>query len=213
MEEVLAITDDLVAAATGGVAEDVERLFRALGPQVRLMVMARLSATPGSSHALDELTQLTLVALNDGLGRLERPTAAGLKAYLSGIVSRKVADHLRRRGGGDLVGPALPSLDSTVSALSGASPLWQLLSGGGTSPLSAADRSDQFGRLMTELGKLKDDYREVVTLAFFDQLPTREIAERMRMTRPAASMLLLRALRTLRRRLTGSSEVGEGDET
>jgi RNA polymerase sigma factor (sigma-70 family) len=191
-----------------GTAQAVETLLRAIGPQIRLMVAARL---PGRYHDLEELTQLVLVALHDALPRLERPTVAGLKAYLSGIVTRKVADHLRRRGGGDLVGPAWPSLDSTVMGLSGASPLWQLLSAAGTSPPSAAAQADQFARLMEELGKLKADYREVVTLAFFDQLPTRDIAERMRLTRPAASMLLLRALRTLRRNLTGSSEVGQGE--
>lgn len=54
---------------------------------------------------------------------------------------------------------------------------------------------------MLELGNLKPEHREAITLAFFDQMTTREIAERMGMSRPAASMLLLRAVTALRHRM------------
>jgi RNA polymerase sigma factor (sigma-70 family) len=207
------ISDDQVAAAAAGASGEVDQVLRALEPQLRLMVTARLCATPAQYHAVEEIVHLVLVGLSTGIARLEHRTVAGLKAFASGIVSRKVSDFLKRRGEGDLVGPALPSLDSSVTGLSGTSPLWQLLSASGPSPASAADLADQMVRLFEGLGRLKAEHREVITLAFFDQLPTREIAVRMGITRPAASMLVIRAIKALRRHLTGSSELGGEDDS
>ncbi len=58
---------------------------------------------------------------------------------------------------------------------------------------------------MIELGGLKAEYREAITLAFFDQMTTRDIAQRMELSRPAASMLLLRAVKALRRSMSGAT--------
>ena len=207
------ITDEQVASSVGGSEQDTDYVLRAMESQVRLMVSARLSPTPAQYHAVEEIAHLAMVGLSEGISRLERQTVAGLKAFVSGIVSRKVSDFLKRRGGGDFVGPTAQSLDSTVTAISGASPLWQFLSADGTSPSSAADRADRFAWLLKELGKLKPEYREIITLAFFDQLPTREIAERMGISRPAASMQLIRAVKSLRRNMTGSSQVGGQDDS
>ena len=90
--------------------------------------------------------------------------------------------------------------------MSGAGPLWQFISASGTSPPSAVERAELTRRLMLELGKLKPTYREVIALAIFDELPMRVVAERMHTTRPAASMLLIRAVQTLRRSMDRPSE-------
>jgi RNA polymerase sigma factor (sigma-70 family) len=103
------------------------------------------------------------------------------------------------------------SLDSTVGVFSNAGPLWQFLSVSGTSPHSAVERAELAAQLIAELGRLKPQHREVITLAFFDQLPVSEIAAQMGVSRPAASMLLIRAVQTLRRHMTGSSRVAKAD--
>jgi DNA-directed RNA polymerase specialized sigma24 family protein len=106
------------------------------------------------------------------------------------------------------------SLDSTLAEYSSAGPLWQFLSLSGPSPASAAARAEQCSLVFTELGRLKPEHREVITYAFFDQLATAEIADRLNISRPAASMLLIRALESLRRRLGvvagASRETSEG---
>ncbi|MBN1361537.1 MAG: sigma-70 family RNA polymerase sigma factor [Sedimentisphaerales bacterium] len=202
------VTDGMVCAAAGGSHRDLERVLEAVGPQIRLMVAARFIATPGQFHATDEVTQQVMVALTTGISRLERQTVDGLKAYLSGIVVRKVSDLLKHRGDGRGGRHVVRSLDSTVVSVSDAGPLWQFLSGSGTSPLSAAQRADQTAKLISELGKLKPEHREVITLAFFDQLPTAEVAKRMGVSRPAASMLLVRAVQKLRRSMAASADSG-----
>ena len=60
---------------------------------------------------------------------------------------------------------------------------------------------------MSELAHLREEYRGAITMAFFDQLSTAQIAEQMGTTRQAASMLLLRAVKALRKRLTGTSRI------
>lgn len=208
MVEVADIPDEVVREAARGAPESLELVSQAMTPKVRLMVAARLAATPSQFHAVEDISQLVMVGLTEGVSRLERQTFLGLKAFASGIVSRKVADYLRRGDGKRPSGGKITSLDSTVAGCSTAGPLWQFLSSSGTTPLSAVDRSDRFSQLMSELGRLKPDTRELITLAFFDQLTTAEIAERLDITRPAASMQLLRAVKTLRRAMTGSSQIG-----
>lgn len=172
-----------------------------LFPHVRMMVTARLAAHPDQLDTVDEIVQQAMLAVHGALSRLENRTALGLKAFVSRIVANKVADYLRRKPAARRVG----SLDSAVATLSGAAPLWNLLSASGTSPLSAAARSDDVQRLFLALGRLKEDQREVITLAFFDQLPTSEIAAALGISRPAASMRLIRAVEALRRDMLDSS--------
>lgn len=214
MTGLVALTDELVCAAAAGEVRAREGLAAALLLQVRLMVAARLSAQPRQMEDVEDISQAVLVGLVGSLAGLTHRTVGGLKAFLSTIVSRRVADHLRARSS-ERAGLRPASLDSTVAQLSSAGPLWQFLSLSGTSPLSAADRAEQCSRVLAELGNLKVEHREVITYAFFDQLATTEIAELMNISRPAASMLLIRALNTLRRRLgvvAGPSEERSEDE-
>ncbi|MCG8407391.1 MAG: sigma-70 family RNA polymerase sigma factor [Phycisphaerales bacterium] len=197
------IDDEMVCAAVRGSNSDRDRIVQALTPQVRAMVMVRLMPTPAQFHTIDELTQESLMALSEGLDRLRQPTVEGLKSFVSKIVSHKVIDFLRRHDREK--NQTVASLDSSLHNMSASGPLWTLLSDGGLSPSSVIGRSEQAKLVLTELARLKQTYREVITLAFFDQLPATEIAERMEITRSAASMLLIRAVKTLRRNVTGSS--------
>jgi RNA polymerase sigma factor (sigma-70 family) len=204
------VSDGVVRAAAEGSRSDLRRVLEAVEQQVHNTVAARLSATPNHFHVVAEISQLVMLAISEGIGRLRNRTVAGFKAYVSGIVAHKVADHLNRRGEGDGVGPPMRSLDSTVTHLSEAGPLWQFLSGSFTSPGSVVARAELAQRVMCELGRLKPEHREVIILALFDQLPISDVAKRMAISRPAASMLLIRAVRTLRRQMTGSSQLVQG---
>ena len=193
------INDELVAAAASGETEALDDLMTAMSPQVRLMVAARLSADAGRYAAVDDISQAACLDIVESLPTLRLRTAAGFRSFASTIVSRRVADHLRtkKRIGADRV----VSLDSTVAGISDAGPLWRFLSASGTTPTGAADRADVFARVMRELGSLKQEHRDAITFALCDQLTTAEIAERLGVSRPAASMLLIRALNALRRKL------------
>ncbi len=193
------LSDSLIEQACQGDAAAIASVAQVLLPHVRLMVAARLGMDSQGGGNIDDLAQVAISEMTEALPRLQTRTVGGLRAFTSAIVSHKVADHLRdprRRSDRRPV-----SLDSTVALLTEAGPLWQFLSASGASPLSMAARAESVSRVVAELRGLKPEHREVITLAFFDQLKTAEIAERMSITRPAATMLLTRALAALRQRV------------
>jgi RNA polymerase sigma factor (sigma-70 family) len=203
------ITDELLGSACRGCASDREKVVNALADQVRIMVRGRLVPTPAQQPVAEDLAQQALLDISAALPDLRVPTVEVLKSIASTIVSRRVIDYLR--SGDHARAGEIRSLDSSVHDLSRSSPLWSILSASGLSPKSAAQQNEAIGRLMMELGSLKPLYREVIVFAFFDQLDIGQIAERFDISRSSASMLLIRAMRTLRRNLTGSSRVQHGE--
>jgi len=197
------ITDDLVKAAAAGSTDASDRLFKQLMPQVRAMIIARLAPSRHQLQVVDDLCQQTLTGVAEGLPGLEICTAAGLKAFVSTIVSRRVIDFIRRTPQRGHAG-APTGLDSAYVEASTMVPKWMLLAADDTTPSSKFGRGEAMRRVLAEMASLKPEHREIVTLAFFDQLTTAEIAERLELSRSAAGMLLLRAVRTLKRRLAGN---------
>ena len=202
------LTDEIVVAAVEGASSARAQVLEFVGSRVRLMVAARLSPTPGQFDAVDDIAQEVLVGLATGLANLTHRTVGGLNAYVSGIVSRQVASKIGPRGGAAAPGGHVASLDSTIATLSGGGPLWQLLSAGGTSPRTAAERAEQVRRLMIALGQLKPEHREIITLVVFDEFKMRDAARQMDISRPAAAMLFKRAVHALGRQMAGTSTIG-----
>jgi RNA polymerase sigma factor (sigma-70 family) len=200
------IDDEIVGRAADGHQGAMARVVDAVQPQIRLMVAARLSPTPSQLADVDDIVQEVEMALTAGFTRLEKRSVDGLRAFLSAIVTNKVAVFLRHTTKQCRAVRGARSLDTTIGTLSNAGPLWQFLSSSGTSPLTAADRADKAARLIAELGRLRADHREIITLAFFDQLGAGEIGERLGLSRQAASMNLLRAVRNLRLSMANGAE-------
>jgi len=201
METRAELSDTEVVEAVRGARAAIDAVARSMSDRVRLMVYARLSPSGGDAAALEDITQQSLEALMTGLPSLKLATVPGLRSFASTIVSRRVADFLRDPVGAGRGRRAPGSLDSTVAGWSSAGPLWQFLSASATSPLSAAVRENQLERVMGELALLREEYRAAITMAFFDQLSTAQIAEQTGTTRQAAAMTLLRAVRALRERV------------
>jgi len=191
--------DAWVRAAAGGSEADRERVLSMLTLRVRAMVLARLAPAPSQFHVVDDLVQQSLADVSEKLGELRTATFAGLRSFASVIVARRVVDYLRsasKPGGMTL---RLSAADSSIVEW-----LSRSLPASGRSPRSAAARAEEAERMLLELGKMKEHQREILTLAFFDQLSLDEISERLGMSRAAASMALVRAIRALRGRLEGS---------
>lgn len=202
------MTDSLVAAAAAGAPDALSRVAGALLPRVRFMVAARLAPSPAQLDAAEEITQSAMLSLAQGVGRLTYRTVPGLNGWMSRIVSNKVADYLAHRGSTPPP-PAQPDTAATLASdFQSVAGVWHTMTGAVRTPSSIAQRAEQVTSLMSELGQLKDDYREVITYAFFDQLTTAVIAERMGRTRPAVSMLLLRAVKELRKRMMSVATSG-----
>ncbi|NOG53027.1 MAG: sigma-70 family RNA polymerase sigma factor [Planctomycetes bacterium] len=199
-------SDDDVAAAAGGDADSRDVIAQAMGPLVRMMVIARLKPSRDQWHVIDDLSQQVMVGVLTGLERLERRTVQGLKAYASRIVSHKVADYLKQPRSPEAVrgeaSPASPHGNVRWSDRSSMITLWRLVSAGGPSPRTRYEQQETLSQMLSALSTLKDSYQEVITHAFFDQMLMSDIARMMGMSRPAASMLLIRAIKALRQEMS-----------
>ena len=200
-DDATGLHDALVKAAIAGEATARERLMTLVRPMVRAMVFARLSPMPHQQHDADDLVQESCLGLSQGLDSLKLPTFAALRSFASTIVSRRVADFLKKQARVEQHGRFSAADDD-----SGAHAIWVNLLADSLTPGTQAQNREDVIRIANALIGLKPRYREVITLALVDQLPIAEIAERLELSRPAASMLFLRALRTLRRDVTGSSK-------
>jgi RNA polymerase sigma factor (sigma-70 family) len=211
MADASAITDAQIERASAGDSDAMDVLMQQVSPQVYRMAVARLGPRSDQWHAVDEIVQESLLALTAGLPSLERRTVGGFRAYLSRIVENKVVDRIRREGKPGRHTGSLKSLNSTVAHVSSAGQFGQFLSASGLDPRTEVAQQEQVQDMLIHLSQLKPEHQQVITLSLFDQLKTAEIAQRMNISRPAASMLLIRAIDALRRRMQGSmSETEDG---
>ena len=199
MREPGKLTDEMVRAAVAGAGPERARVLKAIEPCVEMMIVDRLRPTPGQSDAVQDIKQDALLALTAGLSRLRTRTVAGLKQFARRIVRTIVSDWLNTR-------PGLKSLDSTVSRPSGTRRLVEIIAGSGTSPSSAARRAELVQGFWDAVEELKPEYREILKLAFREHLDkTRDIGERLGISREAASMRLKRALEAVQQILNSRS--------
>lgn len=190
------MTDEQVQAAVGGCTLARDGVLRALARRIPAMVSVRLNPSAAHHHVVEDLSQEVLLSVSEGLPRMREPTAIALKSLTSVITARRVADYLRsHKGGGQ---PATHSLDSTFHGATTSLFMRDLIPATSLTPRSAAVRAEGVRQTLAELSRLKDEYRDVITLAFFDQLPMAQVADRLSLSRSAATMLLMRAIKTLR---------------
>jgi RNA polymerase sigma-70 factor, ECF subfamily len=126
-------------------------------------------------------------------GTSEPEFAAWLRQILVGVL----ANTLRRYFGTQARDPRLEQelragLDQSSCMLAGQ------LASPGTSPSEAAARRERAVLFADALGRLPDDYREVIVLRHLEALPFAAVASRMERTVDSVEKLWLRALAKLR---------------
>ncbi len=203
------LSESLVQAACTGASGARDRLLPAMRSRLVLMAAARLTAVPNRWCAVEEVVQESLVALLQGLDRLEDRTVAGLKRFAAGIVAHKAADYLKSDG---VVVRRRPAVEARwrkqsgeAASVGGAFGIAALLMDSRPSPRSAARRHEAVQLVLTLIGGMSLDQQEVLTLAFFDQLTTVQIGQHLGITREAASMRVCRAVKALRSMLSDST--------
>jgi RNA polymerase sigma factor (sigma-70 family) len=209
------LTDDVIRGAAEGSEADLALVAQAMRPQIWAMVVARLTPEPSRLPDTEDLTQEAWMAVQKGIGGLRCKTVGGLRGYASTVVSNKVAGYLKDPPG--MIGKKrVTSLDETVRRLSEEGPLDAFLTAVDKSPSSAArasesdhERQERLGNALREMGQMEPEDRDVLIMALFDQLTTGQIAERLKIKRPAAYQRVTRALVRLLRR-TGSRDGGGG---
>jgi RNA polymerase sigma-70 factor (ECF subfamily) len=167
-----------------------------------LALLARVEVEARWQRKFDpsDVVQQTLLEAHRAAAQFRGRTEAEWMGWLRRILARVLAHEVRRYKGTQLRDAGREvSLEQSLETSS--RKLGAMLAAPDTSPSAHADRREQEVRLAEALGRLPDDYREVLLLRNFEGLSHDEVAERMGRASGAVRMLWVRALARLRHEL------------
>jgi RNA polymerase sigma-70 factor (ECF subfamily) len=145
-----------------------------------------------------DVVQQTLLEATRDLPGFRGTTRAELMAWLRQILARVLGREVRR-----FVGTGRRDVSREVSLearlAESSRRLGDVLAASATSPSARLGREEQALTLAEALGRLPEDYREVLVLRHLEGLPHDEVARRLGRSPGAARMLWARALARLRR--------------
>src|SRR5438132_7238177 len=188
-------------AGSGPVLGELLELYRDyLGLLARLQINCRLQARLDAS----DLVQETFLKAHRHFGQFCGTTEEELLSWLRQILATTLANSVRRHYGTQrrdlrLERELAAELDQSSQVLD------QRLMAPGSSPSQRASRREQAVVLAEMLGRLPEDYREVVILRHLEGLTFPEVAQRMGRTVDSVKKLWARGLAQLRDSLEGSS--------
>ena len=174
-------TELLVCRAQGGDRQAFDSLLERYRERLGGMIRSNLAAHLRQTVEVEELVQETMVRAFRSLERFRWRGTDSFYAWLCAIAKHvvlKAVEQGRRSRALEIT--------NTVPAE-------------GTSPSKALRRNERFDRLEAALVGLRADHQEVVRLARIEGLPIKAIAARMKRSPGAVKVLLLRALRELKR--------------
>lgn len=187
---------DLVKRAQAGDRDALAALLAAYGPRVR----GELDINPQWRSVLeeDDVMQVTYFEAFQQIGRF-RSDEASFLPWLRRIAQNNLRDAIEWLGRDKRPQPAkqLDAPDGYDAALW----LYDLISGGGTTPSGKLAASEVRTVLEKEIEGLPADYARVLTLVYFENKPVGDVAAAMSRTKGAVHLLRLRALHYLRERL------------
>jgi RNA polymerase sigma-70 factor (ECF subfamily) len=191
-----------------GVADQILAHYR---PWLHLLARLQTDARIQRKFDPSDIVQQTLLEAGRDLHQFRGSTDAELAVWLRQILAHVLAHEMRRYRG-----TQRRDLDREVSIdqqlTESSRRLVDMLAGSATSPSEHALRNERERLLAEVLDRLPPDYREVIVLRSLQNLPHKEVAERMSRPVGAVRMLWARALTRLREELSRLGIVDEANE-
>lgn len=155
--------------------------FAALIRQFERMALSVAYGMLGDASAAGDVAQEAFIRAWERLDDLREPER--FKTWLCGIVRNMAIDALRRRKPAEPLGPTNVAL---------APERWT------ANPMEEVDRRENARRVAEAIASLDEASRLVVTMRYYEDLSSKEIAEALGMTPAAVDMRLSRARKQLR---------------
>jgi RNA polymerase sigma-70 factor (ECF subfamily) len=196
-------TKDLVKKAQSGEKPAFSLLVERYQDKLEFLIHVRMGARLRLRIEADDVFQETLLQAWKSLQDFSSSKDGSFFSWLGGI-SEHVIQNLdrryfktrkrdpRREVAMAQLAPAWGKEDS------GDRPSFELASAEDCSPSKGLRRSERFDRLEMALNELSPVHREVILLAFIQELPVKEVSRRLGRAPKAVSMLIFRALGRLR---------------
>lgn len=189
----------LDALRRGDPAAQAEVLTR-YQPWLRVLARLHLDRRLQRKFDASDVVQLTMLEACRAFPQFQGTTEAELTAWLRQVLARVLAHEMRRyRGTQQRDVDREVSLEQSLAESS--QRLGDMLAASGSSPSQQAARHEQEVLLAEVLGRLPEDYREVILLRNLEGLSHEETARRMQRSPGAVRMLWVRALARLRQEL------------
>ncbi len=175
----------------------LDRLLESYRNYLRLLARTGIDASLRGKADPSDLVQETLIKAHQRFEQFEGQTEVELIAWLRRILTRNLADLVRRFkvGGGRSV-KREQSLDDFLGATSRV--VLNLVAPNGNSPSQSAQRRELSIILADALAELAADHREVVVLRTLEGRDWDEVARAMGRSPGAVRLLWARALKKLR---------------
>ena len=191
---------ELVRMARGGNAESLGILLARY--ENYLLILARVQVGRRLQGKVDaaDLVQETFLEAHRHFpvfrGQSEPEVTAWLRQILAGVLGNQLRRYLGTKGRDIRLERELAGeLDQSSHAM-------QIgLADPGSSPSRLVARRERSVLLADALGRLPDDYREVIMLRNIEELPFAEVAKRMERSEDAVQKLWVRALARMRKAL------------
>jgi RNA polymerase sigma-70 factor (ECF subfamily) len=175
----------------------LDRLLESYRNYLRLLARTGIDASLRGKADPSDLVQETLLKAHQHFDKFHGETEAELVAWLRRILTRNLADLVRRfKAAGARMVHREQSLDDVDSATSRA--VLSLVAPNGHSPSQSAQRRELTLVLADALAELAPDYREVVVLRTLEGREWEEVARAMGRSPGAVRLLWARALKKLR---------------
>ncbi|HKD38137.1 MAG TPA: sigma-70 family RNA polymerase sigma factor [Pirellulales bacterium] len=197
MTESITSISQLLTHARAGDAAARDRLFAACRNYLTVVARAEVGSWLQAKVDASDLVQQTLLDAHRGLANFRGCNEAEWLGWLRQILSHNAADFVRHYGEAAKRKTArevpLAPADSQHSNAARFEPAAAI-----ETPSEMLMRYEAELQLADAIAALPEDYQEVIVLRNLQRLPFDEVARRMGRSRPAAQMLWMRAIRTLR---------------
>jgi RNA polymerase sigma-70 factor (ECF subfamily) len=188
---------DLIELARGGTADALGRFLDRYGNYLGLLARVQVGRRLQGKIDPADLVQETFLEAHRHFpvfrGQSEPEVAAWLRQIMAGVLSNLLRRYFGTQGRDVRLERELAGeLDRSSQALDGG------FADPGPTPSKLAVGRERAVLLADALGRLPDDYREVIILRNLEELPFAEVAKRMRRSEDAVQKLWVRALARLR---------------
>ena len=163
--------------------------FAALIRQYERMALSVAYGVLGEATAAGDVVQDAFVRAWQRLSDLREPERFG--TWVCGIVRNLAIDALRRRKPTDMLSPTNMVLEPER---------WTV------NPVEEVNRKEKSRKVAEAIASLDEASRLVVTMRYYEDLSSKEIAERLEMTPAAVDMRLSRARKVLKAMLTEETQ-------
>lgn len=197
MADTTRTVSSLLTAFRGGDAEAGNQLLKRYECSLELLARLQIESRFNAKFDPSDVVQQTMLEAVRAFPQFRGTSEAEFAAWLRQILAHTLAHEIRRYRGTQKrdVDREMP-LDQQLTQT------WQrlgdVLVASGTSPSQKADKREREVLLAELLGRLPEDYRQVIILRNLEGLSHEEIARRMSRKPGAVRMLWVRALARLR---------------